>query len=85
MILLRKEDVENVLTSTPGVGKRALDKLETIEPVEAIPVSWIEVKIEWLKSLDSSFSDMTALNIKTMLNQWRKEQKTECNGDYCPI
>lgn len=45
------------------------------EAVEAIPVEWIEGHIEWLKSLENAFSNMTAMNIEVMLKKWREEQK----------
>lgn len=45
------------------------------EPVEAIPVEWIEEHIKWLKSLENAFSNMTAMNIEVMLKKWKEEQK----------
>lgn len=41
---------------------------------DAIPIEWIEKKIEWLKGLDNEFAALTARNISAMLNQWRGEQ-----------
>lgn len=43
-----------------------------LEP--AIPLSWIENEIEWLKSLDSTFSEITAIQISAMVQKWKDEQ-----------
>ena len=52
-------------------GVRALPSVQS-EP--AIPLSWIEGQIEWLKSLDNEFSTLTAGQILAMMNKWKDEQ-----------
>lgn len=51
--------------------------LDDAETVDAIPVEWIKKQIEWLKSLDNTFSLLTANNIQAMLNSWEREQHGE--------
>ena len=48
--------------------------LPSAEPESAIPLSWIETHIEWLKSLDNAFSTLTAIQISAMVNKWKDEQ-----------
>ena len=43
-----------------------------LEP--AIPLSWIEAQIEWLKSLNNAFSALTAEQIFAIVNKWKDEQ-----------
>jgi len=40
-----------------------------------IPISWIENHISWLEELDDAFSTLTAMNIRTMVNQWKEENE----------
>lgn len=49
--------------------------LPPAQPEPAIPLSWIEGQIEWLKSLDNAFSTLTAGQILAMMNKWKDEQK----------
>lgn len=51
--------------------------IDDAETVDAIPVEWIKKQIEWLKSLDNTFSSLTANNIQVMLNSWEREQHGE--------
>ena len=51
-----------------------LGTLPSAQPEPAIPLSWIENQIAWLKSLDNSFSALTALQISTMVQKWKDEQ-----------
>ena len=48
--------------------------MSTAQSEPAIPLSWIEQYIEWLKSLDNTFSEITALQISVMVKKWRDEQ-----------
>lgn len=48
--------------------------LPSAQPEPAIPLSWIEGQIEWLKSLDNAFSTLTAGQILAMMNKWKDEQ-----------
>lgn len=48
--------------------------LPSAQPEPAIPLQWIEAQIEWLKSLDNAFSDLTAGQISAMVNKWKDEQ-----------
>lgn len=57
-----------------GRIREALEKLPSAQPEPAIPLSWIEGQIEWLKSLDNAFSTLTAKQILTMMNKWKDEQ-----------
>lgn len=42
---------------------------------EAIPLTWINEHIAWLEGLDDAFSTLTAMNIRTMVNQWKEENE----------
>ena len=53
---------------------KAIMELPSAEPEPAIPLSWIEGQIKWLKSLDNAFSTLTAVQISAMVNKWRGEQ-----------
>ena len=44
--------------------------------VPAIPVSWIEAKITQLISMDNEFAGLTVHIIKTLLNEWKAEQRS---------
>jgi len=50
-------------------------EMPSAEPEPAIPLSWIEAQIEWLKSLDNAFSALTATQISAMVDKWKGEQK----------
>jgi hypothetical protein len=90
MILFKKEDVENVLKKTPGVGNRALTKLDLIDPVEAIPIEWLESRIK--KDREGNAVDlMEAAYLEDTVKAWKKEQNNKatesggCTADYCSI
>ena len=55
--------------------REALEELPSAQPEEAIPVSWIEAKIERFMMAGDAFSGLTASIIRTMLNEWKKEQE----------
>ena len=63
----------NDLTASPEVWY-GLHKIKNLQPESAIPLSWIEQQIEWLKSLDNGFSTLTATQISAMVKKWRDEQ-----------
>ena len=47
---------------------------EPIQPEPAIPLSWIEKYIEWLKSFDNEFANLEGAHISVMVKKWRDEQ-----------
>ena len=58
-------------------GKKVIEHLEQLpsaQPEPAIPLSWIEGQIGWLKGLDNAFSTLTAELILAMVNKWKDEQ-----------
>jgi len=59
--------------SVNGLIKR-LNALPPAQPEPAIPLSWIEKYIEWLKSLDNEFANLAAAHISVMVKKWRDEQ-----------
>lgn len=90
MILFKREDVENVLKKTPGVGNRALAKLDLIDPVEAIPIEWLKGRIQ--KDREGNTVDlMEAAYLEDTVKAWKKEQNNPkttsggCTADYCSI
>ena len=52
-----------------------LSELPTVQPEEAIPVSWIESRIERFMMAGDAFSGLTASIIRVILNEWEKEQE----------
>ena len=62
-VVVKMNDVEHILYTMPSA-----------HPEPAIPLSWIEGQIEWLKSLDNAFSTLTAVQISAMVNKWKDEQ-----------
>ena len=68
-------DRETLLTGfVRSIAVRAIRDMPSAQPEEAIPVSWIEVKITQLISMDNEFAGLTAHIIKTLLNEWKKEE-----------
>lgn len=51
-----------------------LRQLPPAQPEQSIPISWIEKHIEHIKEADNVFATLTAMNISTMVKQWREEQ-----------
>lgn len=56
---------------------KCVDCLDDVQSEEAIPVSWIELRIERFKAEDNAFCGLTANIMHVMLNEWRKEQEGE--------
>ena len=54
--------------------REVLNALPSVQPEEAILVSWIEGQIERLNNMDNYFAKLTADIIKTMLNEWSKRR-----------
>lgn len=60
-----------------GAVAECLDEIEDLpsaQPEPAIPLSWIEGQIGWLKGLDNAFSTLTAEQILAIMNKWKDEQ-----------
>ena len=74
IVVTGRENAE-LVAKTMGEFVDRIKALPTIQPEPSIPLSWIENEIEWLKSLDSTFSEITALQISAMVNKWRDEKK----------
>lgn len=51
-----------------------LNTIPPVQPEPAIPLSWIENHIVYLKSLDNAFSTLTATQISTMIKKWKDKQ-----------
>lgn len=58
-----------------------LDGVPPAQPEPSIPISWIKKQIDWLKSMDNEFSNITAMNISTMVKKWKKEQENNDGSD----
>ena len=54
--------------------ERGVYSLPSAQPEPAIPLSWIEGQIGWLKGLDNAFATLTAEQILAMMNKWKDEQ-----------
>lgn len=57
--------------------REVLNALPSVQPEEAVPVSWIEGQIERLNNMDNYFAKLTADIIKTMLNEWSKRRNND--------
>ena len=71
----RQQEID-ALDCISGV-EEVLRSLPTVQPEPAIPLSWIENEIKLLKSLDNTFSEITALQISVMVKKWRNEQNEQ--------
>ena len=69
------EDEKGITVSRANVDSM-LKSLLPEQPEEAIPVSWIEAKITQLISMDNEFAGLTVHIIKTLLNEWKAEQRS---------
>ncbi len=56
---------------------KRVDCLDNAQPEEAIPVSWIESRIERFMTMDNAFGGLTANIMLVMLNEWKREQEGE--------
>ena len=74
IVVTGRENAE-LVAKTMGEFVDRIKALPTIQPEPSIPLSWIENEIKWLKSLDNTFSEITALQISAMVNKWRDEKK----------
>lgn len=81
--LISRQDAIRLIENTPydwsnlTERKSMINKFKALpfaQPEPAIPLQWIEEQIEWLKSLDNAFSDLTAGQISAMVNKWKGEQ-----------
>ena len=48
--------------------------LPSVQPEAAIPITWLEKHIEWLRSFDNDIATFTAGNIIGTIAKWRGEQ-----------
>lgn len=55
-------------------GDRTSGDCISRQPEPAIPLSWIEGQIKWLKSMDNAFATLSAEQISAMVNKWKDEQ-----------
>ena len=60
---------------------KTLNNLPSSPPEPSIPISWIEKQIDWLKSMDNEFSNITAMNISALVKKWRKENGKDKQSD----
>lgn len=45
--------------------------IKALPSVDAVPVTWIEGEIKWLKEMDNPFATMSAGQIEAMLKRWK--------------
>ena len=70
------EDEKGITVSRANVDSM-LKSLLPAQPEEAIPVSWIESRIERFVTMDNAFGGLTANIMLVMLNEWKREQEGE--------
>ena len=70
------EDEKGITVSRANVDSM-LKSLLPAQPEEAIPVSWIESRIERFMTMDNAFGGLTANIMLVMLNEWKREQEGE--------
>ncbi len=71
--------LKGVFVEYQDVAEKLLNNVPSVQPEPAIPLSWIEGQIEWLKSLDNAFLTLTAGQISAMMNNWKDEQNEGFN------
>lgn len=69
------EKARSYVEETIDTMYNRIEALPTIQPEPSIPLSWIENEIEWIKSRDNTFSEITAIQISAMVMKWRDEKK----------
>lgn len=47
-----------------------------VPTADVIPIAWIEKHIAQLEELDNEFANLTAMNIKVMVNNWKEDAAT---------
>ena len=67
--------LKGVFIEYQDIAEKLIGKLPSAQPEPAIPLSWIEGQIEWLRSLDDAFASMTAGQISAMVEKWKGEQE----------
>ena len=74
-------DINQTLVHKTGIWAN----IDAADTVEAIPVEWIEAKMQWLREHNGAFYD-PAYFLETMLKEWKEEQEApHCGPDYCDI
>ena len=58
----------------PDYATDRINELPSVQSEPAIPLSWIEGQIRWLRNLDNAFSALTVEQISAMVNEWKDEQ-----------
>ena len=69
-------EYDRVHVGPPGGARKLIEDAPTIEPSaqeECIPIEWINKLITRLDSYDNTFAQLSAANIRAMLNKWEKE------------
>jgi hypothetical protein len=70
-------DADELLTAFPVDDEPTLTKscvrmtIQHMPTVDAVPVTWIEGEIKWLKEMDNPFATMSAGQIEAMLKRWK--------------
>ena len=70
-----KHNLDNEWSGGVLVAINAVKDLSSAQPEEAIPVSWIEARIERFMTMDNAFGGLTANIMLVMLNEWKREQE----------
>ena len=74
---MRPIDADELLTAFPVDDEPTLTKscvrmtIQHMPTVDAVPVTWIEGEIKWLKEMDNPFATMSAGQIEAMLKRWK--------------
>ena len=74
---MRLIDADELLTAFPVDDEPTLTKscvrmtIQHMPTVDAVPVTWIEGEIKWLKEMDNPFATMSAGQIEAMLKRWK--------------
>ena len=69
------EEEMNVVVESFKAFAEYVKALPYVQQEEAIPISWIESRIERFMMAGDAFSGLTASIIRVMLNEWEKEQE----------
>ena len=74
---MRLVDADILLTAFPK-GENEIFRTSAVRGtidacpiVDAVPVTWIEGEIKWLKEMDNPFATMSAGQIEAMLKRWK--------------
>ena len=69
-------DDDGTCSKADEVMRNLLDELEDLPSaqLDGIPLEWIDKHLEWLDNCDNDFAQLAKVNIKSMVELWKKDR-----------